>query len=265
MPDGISAPDVRLPRIGYRNVPLDTVGAVITTDSVADGYAAANLFNWQPYNYYKPATGGSHYVRCVTPTPVAVDYFAVAQHDLAARFGSISLQYSTDSGGSWTDVAAPFTPSNRGALWFDFEPIMANYWQVVTDSADPAAVAIAAFGVKYKPGRGQFAGFMPPGMARSFSLYASTSESGLFLGRSILRKQLKGAIAFDLMEIGDAYGDWLPFMKSAERQPFFLAWMLEDWPDDVQLVQTDGDWTPPAMSQFGYLATLINYRGLLQE
>ncbi len=262
--DGISS-DLRHPRLGYRCIPHDNADAVITADSTATGYAPANPFNWLPSDYWKPATGGEHYIDVTVPQPQAVDFFAGAQHTLADEQGTIGLRYTQDGGGTWVNAFQPFQPASRSPFWVDIDPFLAKRWQIYTNSVNPAVLGVIAFGTKYRPYRGQFSGFMPPGMARSFDLYASSSETGNFLGRSILRKKLKGSIAFDLMEISDAYGDWVPFMQAAERHAFFLAWMLDDWPADVQFVQTDGDWTPPAMTQFGYIGTQINYVGLLQE
>jgi PKD repeat protein len=261
----VSGSDDRHPRIGYRCIALDNADAVITSDSIATGYAAANLFDWKPYTYWKPATGGEHYVQIVIPEAEVADYIAIAQHNLGENAGTFRLSYSNDGGSSWSDATADYSPSGRESIWLDFDAISARYWRVYTNSVTASVLGVVAFGRKYRPRYGQFAGFMPPKLARSFELYASTSEAGLFLGRTILRKKLKGSIAFDLMEISDAYGDWHPFMQAAEQHPFFLAWLLEDWPEDVQLVETSGDWKPPAITQFGFIGTSIAWTGLLQE
>ncbi len=257
--------DDRHPRIGYRCIALDNADAVVSSDSIATGYAAANLFDWKPYTYWKPAAGGEHYVQIVLPEAEIADYIAIAQHNLGENAGTFRLAYSNDSGGSWSDAIANYSPSGRESIWLDFDAISANYWRVYTNSVTASVLGVVAFGRKYRPRYGQFAGFKPPKLARSFDLYASTSEAGLFLGRTILRKKLKGAISFDMIELADAYGDWHPFMQAAEQHPFFLAWLLEDWPEDVQLVATAGDWSPPAITQFGFVGTTVNWVGLLQE
>ncbi len=260
----VPAASLRHPRIGYDNAAAAT-DATITTDSVASGYAAANPFDWKPYTYWKPATGGEHYIQIVTADTVTVDYVALAQHNLGDNNGTFQLQYSVDAGANWLDATTDYAPTAREQLWIDVTPVVARYWRIVTNSVDPSVIGIVSFGVKYKPQRGKFSGFTPPGMARSFTPYASSSEGGLFLGRSILRRQLRGSISFDLMEIADVYAYWVPFMQAAEAHPFFLVWMLEDYPEDVQLVETRGDWSPPTISEFGYMSVSFAYAGILQE
>ncbi len=254
----------RHPRIGYLNLGADS-DATVTSDSTAAGYLYSNPFDWKPYTYWKPAAGGSHYIRIVTAGAKAADYFAIAQHNIGTNGGTITLQYSLDSGATWLDAVPAFSPVGTEQLWWDFDEVSTDYWRIVVASTVASVLGIAAFGLKYQPYRGQYSGFQPPKMARVAKQYTSTSEGGLFLGRSILRKEIQGSIAFDLMLLNDAYGDWLPFMKAAEQHAFFLAWMLEDWPDDVQLVMTDGDMTPPAMTEFGFVGVTLAYRGLLQE
>ncbi len=254
----------RHPRIGWENIGSAS-DATVTSDSTDTGYDPGNPFDWKPYTYWKPITGGSHYIQIVTAAPVTVDYFAIAQHNIGTNGGTIALQYSQDSGSTWVDAVPAVSPVSTETIWWDVDTTLADHWRIVIDSTDPSVLGVASLGRKYQPYRGQYSGFQPPKMARVAKQYTSTSEGGLFLGRSILRKEIQGAIAFDLMLLNDAYGDWLPFMRAAEQHAFFLAWMLEDWPDDVQLVMTDGDMTPPAMTEFGFVGVTLAYRGLLQE
>jgi len=250
----------RLPRIGYDNV---GVGATVTSDSTADGYDPANVFDWKPYTYWKPAASGTHYITVEPASTPTVDYFAMAQHTLGTNGGTVQLQYSTNGGGAWSDAFDPIAPTTLNEpVWRSFTAITAADWRVKVVSTPASVIGVVSFGAVYQPYYGVLQGFAPPKLARNAVVKSTASEAGLFLGRSILRRFLDTSITFNNMDPDDCYNYWLPFMKHAEQYPFFLAWLIEDYPTDIALMESDGQITAPTFMRHGAMTCGISMRGL---
>jgi hypothetical protein len=254
-------PSTRHPRIGFRNVGAD---GTVTADSTATGYAATNVFNWKPYNYWKPNASGEHYITIDAGSAVPVDYFAITQHNLAENGGRFKLKQSAD-GVTYNDVFAWITPSaDQPATWREFEEVSARYWRIYIDSTPASVIGIVSFGLKYQPKRGKQSGFTPTRMGREIDLHPTTSEAGLFLSASVLRRNLATTLQLDLMGIQEVYDDWMEFVAHAERGvPFFFAWLFDDWPEDVALMRVDGKMEKPRFTEFNYLGVSLRMKGLL--
>lgn len=254
-----SASGTRGPRFGYDNA---GVGATVTATSTDDGYDPANLFDWKPYTYWKPATSGVHHVTVIPASTPTVDYFAVAQQNLGENGGTIKLQYSLNSGGSWLDATDAIAPVANESLWRTFEAITASHWRLEVTSTPASVIGVVSFGTAYQPEFGVLPGFAPPQLARAADVYATTSDAGLFLGRSILSLNLETEINFRNMAAEDCYTEWLPFMKHAERKPFFLAWLIEDFPTDIALMESDGKIPAPTFTTHGRMSCGLRMKGL---
>lgn len=252
--------NARLPRIGYNNL---GVGATVTATSTAVGYDPAQLFDWKPFTLWTPATSGTHYVNVVPASATPVNYFAIAQHNLGTNGGTIKLQYSTNGGGSWSDATTLIAPVSDETIWQSFDDITANDWRIQVNSTPASVIGVVSFGAAYLPYFGQLEGFSPTKLARDVEIYANQSEEGLSLGRSILRRNTKNSITFNNMSTSDVYNLWLPFIKHAEKKPFFFVWLYEDYPSDVGLVETTEKIEPPRFTSHGRMSVTLNLIGLL--
>jgi hypothetical protein len=250
----------RLPRIGYDN---KGVGATVTATSTATGYDPTQLFDWKPFTLWTPATSGVHHVTVIPATVSTVNYFAIAQHNLGTNGGSIKLQYSLNSGGSWNDATTLITPVSDETIWQSFSDISASHWRLEVTSTPASVIGVVSFGAAYLPYYGMLEGFSPTKLARDVEIYAHQSEEGLSLGRSILRRNTKNSITFNNMHISDVYNYWLPFIKHAEKKPFFFVWLYEDYPADVGLVETMEKIQPPKFSSHEYFTCQLDMIGLL--
>ncbi len=250
----------RRPRIAYDN---KAVGASVVADSTAVGFDPVNLFDWKAYTLWTPATPGVHYVTVIPATVPTVDTFAMAQHNLGANGGTIKLQYSLNSGGSWLDATAAIAPVADECIFKNFAAITASHWRVEVTSTPASVIGLLFIGASYQPGRGMLDGFAPPLLARKSEQYSTMSESGLFLGRSILRRNIETEVRFEHLTPAQAYNEWLPFMKHAEKKPFFFAWLYEDYPTDCALMETNGDIPAPVFSRHFALTVSLKMKGLL--
>ncbi len=222
---------VNRPRIAYENLFASSL-ATLSTDEEADGYEHEHLADGLPFTYWKPSSGGDHYVTAVFGVAQSVNFFCLYNHDLYEHGGSVSLEYSTDGGSTWT-AAVSATPADNKPLYLTFDPVLAARWRLHVVADDACQIGVAAFGTDLQLERGMWIGFKPPSMYFDVEITTNVSESGTFLGRSLLKRGAKIELALDHLSHDWVYQYWRPFMVAALLAPFFVKWNENDHPDEV--------------------------------
>lgn len=250
---------VARPRVAYKNL-FESDDVTITCDSEADDYAHQNAYDWLPHTHWMPETGGPHWIQLVFGTAVSPNYFAFYGTDLAANGGTISLQYSLNSGADWLDISSA-VPADSAPFYENFEAIESTYWRVLMDSIDPSKIAVLAFGTDLEMERGQWIGVTPPDLGRDTDLTTIVSDAGAFLGRSVIRNLWRTKIDLDFLSFGWVYEKWLPFMKHAELKPFFYKWNPSDYPNTTAFswVEKRGDIEKPSISKRAMMSAGIKF------
>lgn len=213
-------------RIGYQTL---TRGAVITASSEDAMWPASALGNGLTYERWKP-TSVPAWVQFDAGQPVECDYFGLAAHNLGTVGAVFAVQYS-DDGSSWSTVEA-VQPADDKPVMLLFEPITARYWRITLTEA-VGFIGVAYIGRVLEMQRGMYGGHSPGTLSRRTEILPNRSESGQFLGRSIIRQGL--ATSFDWSNLTARwYRDWFdPFVEAARRYPFFIAWNPLRFPDEV--------------------------------
>ncbi len=252
------------PRIGYENLLLDT-GATITATTGTAGYEHANAYDWLPATSYLSGSSGASYIKASFGSGItkAASYFAIYNHTLTTNSGTITLQYSSDDS-SWTSVFPAFTPTNNAVIYKVFPIVSARYWRVLITSTPASYIGEVSFGQDFELERGARPGFMPPTLARDTQVSNSVSQNGYFLGRSVIRSGITGAINLDQITEAWAREVWLPFIIHAETKPFFLQWNNVEYPYESAFVWTEGKIESLKHAKRNLLSMGIKYRGFVE-
>lgn len=253
------------PRIGYSNL-LDSDDATVTADEEADGYAKEFLSDWLSHTYWMPTTNGAHYVRASFGVAQPANYFAMYSNSVWETGGTIDLQYSTNGGSVWT-TAATIMPVDNSPIYLPFAQILAADWRVRVTSTPAAKLGCVAFGVDLQLQRGDWIGFTPPELGRDTDLTTTISDNGGFLGRSITRNMWSSKLDLDFLTFGWVYESWLPFIKHAERKPFFMLWNENDYADRAAYCWTmkKGDIAHPKISKRIYMSAGLRFSCIATE
>ncbi len=262
IPPGSSA---TRPRIGFENL-LDSDDATVTSDSEADGFAKEFLSDWLPHTYWMADTDGEHYVQAVFLAAQSCNYFAFYSNNVYESGGTIRLDYSTDGGSTWL-TAVTVMPVDNSPIYKVFDTILAARWRVVVDATPAAKLGCVAFGVDLQLERGDWIGFTPPELGRDTELTTIISDNGGFLGRSIVRNMWSSKLDLDFLSFGFVYDSWLPFMKHAERKPFFLFWNEGDYADRAAYCWTNkkGDIAHPKITRRAMMSAGIKFSCIATE
>lgn len=139
---------------------------------------------------------------------------AIAAHNLSDVGASVRLQYSTDSGSSWSDCGAGIvTPSDNQAIAWRFEGVTADYWRLeITSASDDVSIGVLVIGSEIIIPRRIYQGFAPALTPSEVELTANVSEGAHLLGSAAV---VRGStLAAEFSNIAPAFirgADWLAF------------------------------------------------------
>jgi hypothetical protein len=243
IPTTLSAADAiiaaRAPIIGYNNH-FDSTDATVSASSedATDGpYEFA--YDGLPSTHWMP-DDGTQYLTATFSAAKSANYFAFYATDLATNTGTIVLQYSTNSGSTWTDCFTAISVGSSAPCMETFTAIFATYWRVKVVSTPGSIIGVVSFGNYLQLPYGDWIGFAPPKLARDNVVQNNTSHHGNLLGRSMIRQGVEFSLSLDYFSQAFMRESWIPFLVHAEQKPFFLKWNPGDWPCDTAFCWTEG-------------------------
>lgn len=209
--------------IGYKNILPE--GSV----SYAPNGDPSDCFDWKPFTRWLPSTAsgasapGFH---VEYDEPQTVDYLALHDFDGGGTDDTwIQFVYWPDKNGSFIDVFHKKVDPRR-PLFEMFEPITGDKFAIFFSNVPPnyqAHCSVMSMG-QWLGIPMQDQGWTPPRLARDSKLISSVSESGQFLGRSLVRQASTFDITATFLQIDWAYTAWMDFICHAEKYPFFFHW-----------------------------------------
>jgi len=216
-------------QFGAENVIEDS--SILSSSSSVSGYEASNLLNPFPWSrwYESGATG---YVIFDCGSAKDVDYVAIEVPNWPTYTGTIVVKGSNDptfatsttlATFSYTAPAAPYFEPAPRSLWKSFTSGSYRYFKVQTN-ATGAYLAVLSVGNAYIPDIGEFVGLMPPKYSENKDIINTISESGFYLGRSVLDR----GVAFEVnLEFLDP--DWVDtigmrLIHILQQKPIFVCW-----------------------------------------
>lgn len=223
-------------RIGWQTI---TRNAVVVASSERLGWPKESVKNATTYDRWSPSEVPA-WVSFDAGTNQDIDYFALGSHTLAGA--TVTLQYSHDDL-TWSD-AIILQPSRNDAVMAWFDSITARYWRVHVAGPTTFYLGVVHIGRILTMPRGLTGGSGVGSLKRMTDILPSNSDSGQFLGRTIVRRGHDPRYRWDHLPAQWYRDEFDPFAVSAEKYPFFIATNPARWPDDVLYAWTTGDLDP---------------------
>ena len=246
-------------RFCYENLFVDADTVVASSED--SDFPVENLYDWVTSDYFKPAVGGSYTITATFSTPQTADYFAFHGHDLDVNTGTIKLEYH--DGTTWQDAFPVLNPLNNNTDVTYFDEQSSLQWRVAIDSTVISSIALISFGKYMAVEYGVWNGFVPPVLARNPKTITSVSDSGVFIGRSVITQGIKTSFPISLASIDWIRTDWLPFVVHAEAKPFFATWHARHYPREHALMWADGTIKPPKHTHHNLMAMNFKVKGVV--
>lgn len=228
----VSANGPGKPRVLYKNEMFagSPISIVATSEPDPADYPYQYAYDGLPSNYYKVAAG-TNYLTFVFGSAIDVNaygFYSPGDETLGNLGGTIQLQYNLGAG--WVDFLPPESPTDNTPIYRSVATVSAAQWRWKFVCGSDFYVSVLSFGKDFEFERGIWTGFSPPFLARDTELTNNVSQGGNWLGRSIIRNGATFTIALEDITLPFVYNEWLPFMKWAERRPWFLLWNPRDYP-----------------------------------
>jgi len=216
--------------IGYENL---GESATITPDEEATGFPVENAVDWRLDDWWKGTTTDSFTTNIVfdLATAQSVDYFAMAGHNFGSGSISYNFQYDSADNPAFTSATSAlgsgFSPTDDSVVIHTFSSISKRYWRVrLGGSAGSPAPIIGqvSFGVRYEPPTGMRPGHVPPKYGINHKYVSNLSDTGQFVGRSLVRNEFQTSIMLDYLTAAQMRTDIDPLLAHAVVKPFFFLW-----------------------------------------
>lgn len=232
--------------IGYKNY-FTATASTLSAVGVTSGYSVNSLKNWQPFEFVS-FDAGSNSITIDCGSAVSVDYFAIAAHELftsntdniilkASALSDFSVSVTlatinnTSSGvydGSYRYNTSTSIPSqsvdDNYNVCLKLDSVSYRYYRLEFTASTTVRIAVLAIGQRMEFELGFYKGIQPPKLNEDIVVTNNKSESGVYLGRSIVRTGVKPTtINLDKMSHSWLENTWLPFKQSAEVNPFIFS------------------------------------------
>jgi hypothetical protein len=205
--------------------------------------AAVNLADFRPYRQWKPVTlPATVTVNCAAAK--SADSLSVYNHNLFTGGCTIEVHGSTDNFVTSDVTIATKTPASNLPFVLNFTIASYQYWRIRITGTSAPTLSICALGVGMEFPTGLPYGFAP--LDRKVFGQTNISEQGLPLGAAVNFEQWAHKLNFQNVDNAWIRSTFLPAWKAHLRgQPFLFAFDLTNYPDEIYLVERDGDLTIP--------------------
>lgn len=244
--------------IGYDNHATLSATSISGTN-ISSGFSALSAGNWAAFDFVQFDAGACSLVFDLGAA-MPINYIAIAGHtlfstgadnivvevDSASDFSTaVELLTITKDGSAYegahrydTTTAYSQIPNGNAIICARLDAISRRYLRITFDAADVCRIGVVAFGERMLFERGFYNNFQPPRWNEVVDTTNNKSESGVYLGRSIVRSGLD-PIQIKVDPVTHTWVDtvWLPFRQHADLYPFIFSWNNSVLADNVLAMQ----------------------------
>ncbi len=241
-------------------------GATVTVTSEVVGFEKENAFDWNTFDYWKPASSGLVYFTVDFGSAITIDGWSVGFFDLQNNSGTIKPQYSNDNfSTNIVDFDAVETITSGDLIARKTTSVSTRYFRYEINSTGlPSNIGFLWVGTFLSLQRGMTTGFIDPKLARDKKIMNSKSEAGHPLGTSIIQNGLKFNVTQTDVETSWIDLNWNDLADHLEvPNRFIFLWDEENRPDNSVFCWVDGKIKDPTYNNPNLMSFSIPCRGLV--
>ena len=215
-------------RIGYKNL--------LTASSNTE--AAKMLI---PNTFERFVSGPASYTLKFQLSEIAaIDFIAIGAHNAGTHSGGVNIlvKYATTIGGALTTIEN-LEFADNGAKMILFDEIEVAEIALVFSVAVGLELGVIYAGKSLEMQRSIYGGNSPIDLNAKTEYQSTMSDSGQFLGRSIVRQGVKTSFSWQHLTDDWVRNTFMPFVNSAKTTPFFMVWKPELYDQAVFGYTTD--------------------------
>ena len=248
-------------RIGINRI--TTRDNLIASTASEPGFPAISVTNPLTYEAWRPLTFPiiQHSLTFDAGKAVSVDYLGIAAHNLGTNGVTVALLSSPDNIVYTKEIE--FVPGSDRAIMALIGLKERRFWRVTLDNvAFGTFLSVVYIGRVLEMERAMYGGHSPIVLSRITSIRPNVSETGQFLGRSIIRKGFRSNFAWKHLTPDWYRNNFDPFVQLARKRPFFITWRPARFPDEVVYAWTNDDISPTNMGIGGLMEVSFSAEGL---
>ena len=216
--------------IAYNNL-------IASSDDTTPADASPKAVIPNTFERWRPANGTST-ERFNLSAVSDVTCIGIAAHNLSGQ--EINIQYSTTNGGGLTTLTTIRPTSNDPILLVFDAQSMAEVALNATWAGDREIGYIFAGNYLQMP-IPIYGGHKPVKLSPDTEYKTNISNTGQFLGRTILRQGVETDYSFRYLKPSFVRGEFTDFVNFAKTMPFFIQWRPDLYPDEVAFGYTTDD------------------------
>ena len=191
-----------------------------------------------PNTYQRWEASGNVYIQYVLASNQDVDTVCIGAHNLGGKNYDVGVFYRETNGGSLIPFTPAKTPTTDNAIMFHVEtPVNAKTIEIYFNTGTlDFHIGYISVGEALQMQRPFFNGHTPVTDERFTEFYTSWTETYNIIGREVRRRGQENSPSWN--NLSDTwYRTYLePIKDTLEVLPFFFAWNLDEYPDDVGLM-----------------------------
>ena len=244
---GYALPQPDRARIGWQDM-TDAFSAT----SAASEHPAISARTWQTYERWKPSDSPATLTATI-PSKL-INYIGIGAHSLTLA-DAVTIEVET--GGDWVAVLEDYVAPDNEALMLLIEPRLCTgvRMTVTYDDTAPSIGKVAA-GYAMTMQRPLYGGHAPIMLTRNTVRTVNVSESGEWLGSTVLRQGRTTEIAWQHLTALWYRTNFEPFVWACRARPFFIAWRPNRFVDCAYAMLTE-DPRPSNMGIRDYMSVSI--------
>ena len=223
-------------RILYNNLLVNTS---LSTDAAGSTPSNSRIPNtWQRWQF----TANTKYIDFQFGSLTNIDTICIGAHNISDSGSLYRILYSPNTTGSFIQLVEK-TPSTNAAIMYHRDSLLAvRRIRVQISGADAFKdIGYISAGIALQMQRPFFNGHQPYTDSDVTEYYSNRTESGEIIGRQIRRRGFETSYEWSNLD-DEWYRVYIPaFKQAAKISPFFIAWNLLEYPDDVAFGETTGD------------------------
>lgn len=251
--DNASAPfALNHARILHRNL--------LTGATASAGSGSNPAFSLLPNTFERFEFTATVTLTYVLPSNVTIDTVCVGAHNLGNKY-SVVVSYKSTTGGTIVSFGAK-TPTTNDAIMLH-SASKANIKELIITFTGSGSgyVGVTSAGIAMQMPRPFFSGHSPLPLSAVTQYSNSITETGQFVGREIKSRGFETSVSWDNLPSSFVRGDFFAFIQDAKLLPFFFAWNLLLYPDDVGYVAVNEDITPTLNGKRTLMSVGFNLQG----
>lgn len=254
------------PLIGYDNI---ITLSNITSTTEANGFPVVNLANPATHLYWKGgANTGSEFITVDNSGGGAVDYFAIAGHNLGSAQIPITVYDIGVSPNLVLVGPSVVVPDDRPVIIrfarsaYTFPTLVLEQSFLADGDVPRIAVVYCGSLLVLERGIKVDVEHVPITFGRKTSVVNGMSETGNFLGRIVLSESRASKAEF-FGFTPTFYRDSVdPFLDQAQETPFFWAWAPQDYPLETGYAWLTGNPVPAVSPDHRRIALTLDMAGI---